>query len=62
MDITQAETPAPLENFSMKYIAFCDILGFSAKLATDFDKTLAMYKRFRDSTCANGLQTSFLEF
>lgn len=34
------------ELVSNKYVAFCDILGFSAKLANDFDATLDVYRRF----------------
>ncbi|PRZ53043.1 hypothetical protein BX589_112216 [Paraburkholderia fungorum] len=30
----------------MRYVAFCDILGFSNKIATDFDETLKIYRQF----------------
>ncbi|WP_374626396.1 hypothetical protein [Pandoraea sp.] len=35
-----------IETITNKYVAFCDILGFSNKLAHDFDKTLDVYRRF----------------
>lgn len=37
-----------VEDISMKYVAFCDILGFSNKIATDFDETLKIYRQFGD--------------
>jgi len=46
MNTTAEAVPTSLEATSMKYVAFCDILGFSAKLAVDFDKTLVMYRQF----------------
>lgn len=30
----------------IRYVAFCDILGFSNRILTDFDKTLRVYKEF----------------
>ncbi len=35
----------PLTN---KYVAFCDLLGFSNAVLTDFDKTADIYKEFRE--------------
>ncbi len=32
----------------MKYIGFCDVLGFSSAVLTDFDATIALYQAFRD--------------
>src|SRR5437660_332210 len=31
-----------------RYVAYCDILGFSAKVLNDFDETLRIYKEFGD--------------
>lgn len=44
--MTQQETPIQLD--SKKYVAFCDILGFSAMVLRDFDGTVETYKRFTD--------------
>ncbi|MBU9365356.1 hypothetical protein QZM78_08005 [Burkholderia multivorans] len=41
-----AQVADAVEEISMKYVAFCDILGFSAKIATDFDETLKVYRQF----------------
>jgi hypothetical protein len=35
-----------VENISMKYVAFCDILGFSNKISADFEETLKIYRQF----------------
>lgn len=32
----------------MKYVGFCDILGFSSAVLNDFDATLARYQRLKD--------------
>jgi hypothetical protein len=32
----------------MKYVGFCDVLGFSSAVLTDFDATIALYRAFRD--------------
>ncbi|AMV48170.1 hypothetical protein [Paraburkholderia caribensis] len=40
------EVIAAVEDISLKYVAFCDILGFSNKIATDFDETLKVYRQF----------------
>ena len=32
----------------MKYVGFCDVLGFSSAILTDFDATIALYRAFRD--------------
>lgn len=31
-----------------KYVAFCDVLGFSHAVESDFDATIHLYKEFRD--------------
>ncbi|WP_109477532.1 hypothetical protein [Paraburkholderia sp. C35] len=40
------EGVAAVEEISTKYVAFCDILGFSNKIATDFEETLKVYRQF----------------
>lgn len=37
------------EATSDRYVGFCDILGFSNRILTDFDGTLEIYKRFSDT-------------
>ena len=32
----------------MKYVGFCDILGFSSAVQKDFDATIALYKELRE--------------
>lgn len=34
-------------NFTQKYVAFCDILGFSAEVLSNFEKTLKVYKDYK---------------
>lgn len=34
---------------SMKYVAFCDVLGFSDAVLTRFDETIAVYREFSQS-------------
>ncbi|MGS1072374.1 hypothetical protein [Burkholderia glumae] len=34
------------EHIANKYVAFCDILGFSAKIANNFEETLRVYRSF----------------
>lgn len=36
------------EKVEQRYVAFCDILGFSAKLANDYEGTLDVYRRFAE--------------
>lgn len=31
----------------LKYVAFCDVLGFSAAVSNDFDATIALYREFQ---------------
>ena len=31
----------------MKYVGFCDVLGFSSAVLTDFDATISLYQEFR---------------
>lgn len=31
----------------MKYVGFCDVLGFSSAVINDFDATIALYQQFR---------------
>lgn len=33
---------------SMKYVGFCDVLGFSSAVLQDFDATIALYQQFRE--------------
>lgn len=40
-----------------KYVAFCDLLGFSNAILTDFDKVLDVYKDFNEAL--NGHRTIF---
>ena len=35
------------ENIENKYVAYCDILGFSNSVINDFDKVITIYKDFR---------------
>ncbi len=32
---------------TMKYVGFCDVLGFSSAVMNDFDATIALYQQFR---------------
>jgi hypothetical protein len=32
---------------SMKYVGFCDILGFSSAVLKDFDITISVYKELK---------------
>jgi len=34
------------DGLDIRYVAFCDILGFSNRILTDFDRTLELYKQF----------------
>lgn len=40
---------------SQKYVAFCDILGFSQKIMKDFDVALKMYENFCNYIAENGV-------
>jgi hypothetical protein len=40
--MSSTETEAPV-----KYVAFCDVLGFSAAVSSDFDATIALYRDFQ---------------
>jgi hypothetical protein len=40
------ESEAIKSNAGSHYVAFCDILGFSNRILTDFDRTLHIYKEF----------------
>ena len=31
----------------MKYVGFCDVLGFSSAVLSDFDAAVAVYQQFR---------------
>ncbi|MBR8135132.1 hypothetical protein [Burkholderia cenocepacia] len=53
----QPEELKPVEEVANKYVAFCDILGFSAKLANDFDKALDVYRRFGERLDPDLFQT-----
>jgi hypothetical protein len=47
-DAVRVEKPAQ-EKVETRYVGFCDILGFSNRILTDFDRTLEVYTRFGDS-------------
>jgi hypothetical protein len=34
------------DGLDIRYVGFCDILGFSDRILTDFDRTLEVYKQF----------------
>jgi hypothetical protein len=36
-----------METFENKYVAFCDILGFSNKVLSDFEDTVNVYREFK---------------
>lgn len=41
--------PAPIEEvIPNKYVAFCDVLGFSYAVENQFDATIRLYKEFKD--------------
>jgi hypothetical protein len=46
-------SPVPVEpppgGVGVRYVGFCDILGFSNRIQTDFDGTLDIYKRFGET-------------
>ena len=44
--MNEAQEPAQI---SMKYVAFCDVLGFSDAVLTRFDETIAVYTEFAQS-------------
>lgn len=49
------------EGIDNRYVGFCDILGFSNRILTDFDKTLEVYKSFGESLSsmpAEGAETT----
>jgi hypothetical protein len=37
-----------MENFEYKYVAYCDILGFSNAVINNFDKTISVYREFKN--------------
>lgn len=37
-----------LSSIPMKYVGFCDVLGFSSAVMNDFNATLALYQQFRN--------------
>jgi len=39
------------EEVSVQYVAYCDILGFSNRILTDFDNTLKTYREFGKLVC-----------
>jgi hypothetical protein len=43
------ESSPSKELIDTRYVGFCDILGFSNKILTDFDQTLEIYKEFANS-------------
>lgn len=44
-ELPAAETEEP---FPMKYVAFCDVLGFSHAVENDFSQTIQVYKAFQE--------------
>ena len=46
----ESNTPCPATEGTVdtRYVAYCDILGFSNRILTDFDRTLELYKQFGD--------------
>ncbi|WP_455921954.1 hypothetical protein [Pseudomonas putida] len=38
------------EPVPMKYVAFCDVLGFSHAVENDFNQTIQVYKAFQQRT------------
>ena len=44
-----ASTTATSEATSDRYVGFCDILGFSNRILSDFDGTLKIYKQFAET-------------
>jgi hypothetical protein len=40
--------PATEGTVDTRYVAYCDILGFSNRILTDFDRTLELYRQFGD--------------
>ena len=43
-----SSSPEQTRSDDRRYIAFCDILGFSNRILTDFDATLKAYREFGD--------------
>lgn len=41
-----ASAASPTETIAERYVAFCDLLGFGARIAADFDKALEAYRDF----------------
>lgn len=37
-----------METFEYKYVAYCDILGFSNAVTTDFENTVKIYRQFKE--------------
>lgn len=42
------EFPDPTDSIPNKYVAFCDVLGFSHAVETRFEATFQLYKEFKD--------------
>jgi hypothetical protein len=42
----RAESQSPTETADTRFVAFCDILGFSNKILTNFEETLRVYREF----------------
>lgn len=43
--VEKSDTDEPIPN---KYVAFCDVLGFSSAVEHQFDATIALYKEFKE--------------
>jgi len=48
-DVQNPMSPTHAIEAPMKYVGFCDILGFSSAVLKDFDATVAVYQEFRSS-------------
>lgn len=48
-----SSSPEQIRTDDSRYVAFCDILGFSNRILTDFDKTLKAYREFGDLVSKN---------
>lgn len=45
-DCSSPETPSTYEDVSNRYVAFCDVLGFSNAVETRFEQTISLYKEY----------------
>jgi hypothetical protein len=47
--MTEERKPSSSVTSDSRYVGFCDILGFSNRILSDFDRTLEIYKQFGDT-------------